>query len=79
MIIQNQRPTNNIKALITEPAYKGQVVFLEGDHKKEKTFERANIENADAVMILNDKLSIDASHADTEIILQAMLIKNTLL
>lgn len=30
-------------------------------------------------MILNDKLSADASHSDTEIILQAMFIKNTLL
>ena len=30
-------------------------------------------------MILNDKLSFDASHADTEIILQAMFIKNYLL
>ena len=27
-------------------------------------------------MILNDKMSFDASHADTEIILQAMFIKN---
>lgn len=30
-------------------------------------------------MILNDKLCFDASHADTEIILQAMFIKNYLL
>mmetsp|Transcript_32526 Transcript_32526/g.42969 ORF Transcript_32526/g.42969 Transcript_32526/m.42969 type:complete len:108 (+) Transcript_32526:195-518(+) len=29
-------------------------------------------------MILNDKMSFDASHADTEIILQAMFIKNYL-
>ena len=29
-------------------------------------------------MILNDKLSFDASQADTEIILQAMFIKNYL-
>ena len=41
--------------------------------------KRADIVNADAVMILNDKLCFDASHADTEIILQAMFIKNYLL
>ena len=52
---------------------------MEGDQRDPKTMKRADIQRAEAVMILNDKLSFDASHADTEIILQAMFIKNYLL
>ena len=44
-----------------------------------ETLKRSDIFNAASVMILNDKLSPDASHADTEIILQAMFIKNYLM
>lgn len=52
---------------------------MEGDPRDVQTLRRADIYRADAVMILNDKLSANAAHADTEIILQAMFIKNTLL
>ena len=54
------------------------MIFLEGDQRDKATLKRADIYHAEAVMILNDKLSFDASQADTEIILQAMFIKNYL-
>lgn len=79
IVIDNCRPSNAIIDTIKHPAYGQQVVYLEGDQQLPETLKRSDIFNADSVMILNDKLSPDASHADTEIILQAMFIKNFLL
>lgn len=69
IVVQNCRPSNAILDCIAHPNYAQQVVYLEGDQRDRQTLIRADIFRADAVMILNDKMSFDASHADTEIIL----------
>ena len=79
VVIQNCRPSNAILDIIGCKDYAQQVIYLEGDQRDATSMKRADISRAEAVMILNDKLSFDASHADTEIILQAMFIKNYLL
>ena len=63
---------------LNNPEYIKDVIYLEGSPQSTKALERACILEADAVVILNDKLSFDATYSDTNIILQAMVIKNYL-
>ena len=51
---------------------------MQGNPIHHRELMRANIDNAKAVFILSDKLSNDSSSADTQTILQAMVIKNFL-
>ena len=55
---------------LNNPDYSKDVIYLEGSPQNStKALERACIREADAVIILNDKLSFDATNSDTNIVL----------
>ena len=63
---------------LNAPEYIKDVIYLEGNPTSTQALERACIRQAESVVILNDKLSFDATYSDTNIILQAMIIRNYL-
>ena len=68
-----------MQMVLNSPEYIKHVIYLEGSPQNSiKALERACVTGAGAVIILNDKLSQDATYSDTNIILQAMVLKNYL-
>ena len=70
-----------MQMILSDPKYIKAVIYLEGSPNGQnsvKALERAGVTGAGAVIILNDKLSQDATYSDTNIILQAMVLKNYL-
>ena len=63
--MQNCKPPNSILDVLKQPEYGGQVFYLEGDPYDISSLKRTDFTKADAIVILNDKLAKDASHADT--------------
>ena len=76
VILRNCIPSHTMQMTLNAPEYMKDVIYLEGNASHPKDLNRACITQACAVIVLNDKLSLDASYSDTNIILQAMIIRN---
>jgi hypothetical protein len=74
VIMMNHRPSpTTIRELNQGPPWK---FYLQGDPHTKKELTRCRLDEAEAVIILSDKLAYDGALADTETILQALVIKN---
>jgi len=71
-------PDANTDMELKTPAYLNTVCYIEGNPLEPDKLKKMLVEKAKAVVILSDKLSLDANQADTHTILQAMVIKNYL-
>ena len=79
VIVRNCIPSHFMQMILNSPDYIKDVIYLEGNPANStKALERSCLLKAASVIILNDKLSFDATYSDTNIILQAMVIRNYL-
>lgn len=78
VILNPHHPCPKTEVELNSQRWAGIVRYLEGSPLNESDLFRCQIERAQAIIILSDKLSNDAQREDTNTILYAMMIKDYL-